>query len=522
MILVEKLRIILIVFLLMFISARMLHASESRIIKIGVLAKRGYERCVKQWGPTANYLNDHIPEKRFEIVPLDFNDIVPAVKNKRIDFILANSSFYVELESLYDVRRLLTLKNLTAAGTSTVFGGVIFFKSDREDIKVLSDLEGKSFMAVSEDSLGGWHAALRELLLNNIDPYRDFKELRFGGTHDAVVYAVLNGDIDAGTVRTDTLERMSKEGKITLGDVRVFNHVHSVDRKEDLACHVGFLHSTRVYPEWPFAALSSVSDDLSDTVAKALLNMSADDPAAKAAQIAGWAIPLSYQPVHDCLRELRIGFYRDYGKISFQQLLIQYFWWILVIVFLVVFILVLTIGVFVSGLRAKEANKFSEHIFKVIPSAVFTVDTKRRILLWNKKAEEITGYKADEMIGKECTIFAQAPCNDKCGLYDSDVNKPILSRECTIIDKQGQKHTISKNADFLRDRKGKIIGGIESFVDVTERKQFEGEVKRRNEELERINKFMVNREMRMAELKDKIKKLEKEINIAKEQKKDSE
>jgi len=507
---VQRVKILLIVFLVIFIPVSILDAAEPSLVKIGVLAKRGYEHCVKQWGPTAEYLTNHIPGKRFEIVPLDFKDIVPAVKNQRIDFILANSSFYVELESLYNARRLLTLKNLTATGVSTVFGGVIFFKSDRKDITRLNDLTGKSFMAVSKDSLGGWHAAWRELLLHNIEPYRDFEELSFGGTHDAVVYAVLNGEVDAGTVRTDTLERMANEGKIRLEDIRVFDHEHFGNHKKSQTHQVEFLHSTDVYPEWPLAALSSVSIDLSDAVAKALLSMPADDPAAKAAQIAGWAIPLSYQPVHDCLRELRVGFYKDYGKLSFTQLLSQYFSWILAIVFLLVFVLMLLVVAFVSGNRVKEAKEFSERIFKVIPSAVFTVDTKRRILLWNKKAEEITGYKANEVIGKECTLFAQAPCNDKCGLYASDVKKPVLSRECTIIDKQGREHTISKNADFLRDRKGNIVGGIESFVDITEKKEFEDQIKQRNEELERVNKFMVNREMRMAELKNKIKELEKE------------
>ena len=60
-----------------------------------------------------------------------------------------------------------------------------------------------------------------------IDPYLDFTRLEFGGTHDAVVYAVRDGRVDAGSARTDTLERMDSEGKINIKDFRVIGE-HSI------------------------------------------------------------------------------------------------------------------------------------------------------------------------------------------------------------------------------------------------------------------------------------------------------
>ncbi len=48
----------------------------------------------------------------------------------------------------------------------------------------------------------GW----RELLEHCIEPFDDMKVVRFGGTHDAVVYAVIAGEVDAGTVRSDTID----------------------------------------------------------------------------------------------------------------------------------------------------------------------------------------------------------------------------------------------------------------------------------------------------------------------------
>jgi len=58
-------------------------------------------------------------------------------------------------------------------------------------------------MGVHKCSFGGWLVALRKLKKTGLNPYKDFKEVKFGERHDAVVRAVLNGDVDVGTVRSD-------------------------------------------------------------------------------------------------------------------------------------------------------------------------------------------------------------------------------------------------------------------------------------------------------------------------------
>ena len=132
-----------------------------------------------------------------------------------------------------------------------------------------------------------------------------------------------------------------------------------------------------------------------------------------------------------------------------------------------------------EGLVTAKAR--AELIFQVVPSAIFTVDRSCRITGWNRKAEEITGYMASEAVGAECFLFAEYPCKDGCGLLNPDVPKPVVARECTIRRKDGSMRFISKNADYLRDSAGNIVGGIESFEDVTERRTMEN-VLRESEE----------------------------------------
>ena len=72
-------------------------------MRIGVLALRGPEKAVEMWSATADYLGKVMPEQHFRIVPLGFDDVRLAVRQGSIDFVLTNSSYYVELESLYGV-----------------------------------------------------------------------------------------------------------------------------------------------------------------------------------------------------------------------------------------------------------------------------------------------------------------------------------------------------------------------------------------------------------------------------------
>ncbi len=322
-------------------------------VKIGVLAYRGKEEALRRWQPTADYLTLNIPDTRFTVIPLDFNEIGPATRDGKIDFVITNTSIYVELESAYGISRIATLKNRWKESGYTLFGGVIFTRADRDDIKDLKDLKGKTFMAVDETSLGGWRMAWREMKQRGINPYRDLKDLRFEPNHDRVVMAVLNREVDAGTVRTDIIERMADAGRIDIKDIRVIN-----EQKVD---GFPFLLSTRLYPEWPFARLEHVSEDLSEEVAIALLSMPHDSPAAIASESEGWTIPLDYHPVHELMKELRVGPYKDYGKVTIGAFVRQY--WYVIFLTLLIIIVLLTLVIIITRLnrRLNESRLRLQH-----------------------------------------------------------------------------------------------------------------------------------------------------------------
>lgn len=341
----------LIVFLFCTLIPFHLIYGMEQTVKIGVLAKRGADRVAKQWQPTADYLTEALPGYRFQVVPLGFNEIDSGVQKSQVQFILANSAFYVALEKRYGVSRIATLINQHITGKqTTIFGGVIFSRADRQDIQKLTDFKRKSFMAVDARSFGGWIMALREFDRAGIDPVTFFSRLQYGHTHDAVVFGVRDGLVDGGTVRTDTLERMAGEGKINLDEFKILN------RKQDT--EFPFLLSTELYPEWPLAAVETTPKRISRLVASALMAMGEHDPAAVSGKIAGWTIPLNYQSVHDCLLALRLSPYETYGKFTLQDV-VKRFWLQSVLLFLLI-VAIFSVALYILHLNRDLSHKKAE------------------------------------------------------------------------------------------------------------------------------------------------------------------
>ncbi len=488
-----------------FIFPSVSHCAGSEV-RIGVLANHGKEAAMKTWSGTASYLSGKVPRHLFTIVPLDFNEIDPAVSLGKVDFVVANPEIYVELEAKYGVNRIATLKNRIRSGSRTVFGGVLLCRADRDDIEDLRDLKGKKFMAVEKTSLGGWTMAWRELNAEGINPYRDFAGLSFAGSHDAVVYAVRDRKVDAGTVRTDTLERMADEGRIDLDDFRILNRQNIEN--------FPFALSTRLYPEWPFAKVSHTPDELARDVAVALMNMRADDPAALSAGASGWTIPLDYQPVHELMKELRIGAYKDFGKITLSSAMRQYWQWLMLALLLLLLMTLamayvirlnrilrqsrldleksrneLGIKVLERTADLRNSERRLADIINLLPDATFAVDLEGRIILWNRTAEEFTGVKAAEMLGKgdhEYSIpffgirrpllidLVLNPSAEIEKLYQHVKKKGgMVTGECYArSSKLGEAYILGIAAP-LYDSEGHVTGAIESIRDITEGKEVE-------------------------------------------------
>ena len=116
-----------------------------------------------------------------------------------------------------------------------------------------------------------------------------------------------------------------------------------------------------------------------------------------------------------------------------------------------------------------HSREYLETVLQNSPNATITYNLEGKITSWNDAAEKITGYKKIETIGKtlkEIFVFDNH-------LIDSGKNDVgIASRENIvgqILTKHQQIRYISRNANILLDQDKKVIGGIESFFDITEK-----------------------------------------------------
>ena len=311
--------------------------SADKLMVIGVRAHSGIEKAMIKWHPTAQYLSDTIPGYHFDIHPyIDINNLHNSIENKLFDFILTNPSSYVEEE----------LKYKRGSQAYTQFGSVIFTRADRADIETIDDVKNKRFMAVAPKAFGGWRVAWFEFLKNGINPKKDFSSLIFGTLQENVVHSVLNNVVDVGSVRTDMLERMAETGEIDLNDVKIINQKNV----ENFA----FRLSTDLYPEWPFAALKHIPDELAQKVSIALFTLDKNHPAAITGKYEGWTAPLDYRAVHTLLKTLKVAPYNDSNEINISDIINVYWPWLIVIfIFLILFT---TFTIYLARINAQLSN----------------------------------------------------------------------------------------------------------------------------------------------------------------------
>ncbi len=129
-----------------------------------------------------------------------------------------------------------------------------------------------------------------------------------------------------------------------------------------------------------------------------------------------------------------------------------------------------------------------ETLLQTIPTGLFLVDVDKIIVYWNTEAERITGFSSAEAVGQHCSFLHGDPCHRECGLFSETTPKPEIGLTCSFRHKDGHTIALSKNVDLLRDTSGTIIGGIESFVDISRLKELENSlrfaVEERTRELE--------------------------------------
>ena len=108
-------------------------------------------------------------------------------------------------------------------------------------------------------------------------------------------------------------------------------------------------------------------------------------------------------------------------------------------------------------------------IFDSIADGIFTVDKDWRVTSFNRAAEKITGISSNEAVGRACwQVFRSSICENECVLKETlHTGHPVINKAIYIIDAKGHRIPISISTAILKDTKGNVIGGVETFRDLS-------------------------------------------------------
>ena len=125
-------------------------------------------------------------------------------------------------------------------------------------------------------------------------------------------------------------------------------------------------------------------------------------------------------------------------------------------------------------------ERFFRVILDSITDGVFTVDGGWAITSFNRAAERITGVPRAEAIGAQCHDVLHANiCLTACALrHTIETGEPVTDQLVDIVDAEGRRVPVRISTAVLRDRDGSVVGGVETFRDVSALEELRKEVAR--------------------------------------------
>ncbi len=118
--------------------------------------------------------------------------------------------------------------------------------------------------------------------------------------------------------------------------------------------------------------------------------------------------------------------------------------------------------------RLVGAFRLQKQFLDTAATGIFTVDSERVITGVNDEMLRLTGFDKDEVVGETCDSLLAEPCGKSCPLFLPDSDGKVFRQQCTLRTKNGDHRVVLKNSSLTRDLKGNIVGGVESFVDITD------------------------------------------------------
>jgi diguanylate cyclase (GGDEF)-like protein/PAS domain S-box-containing protein len=461
--------------------------SDKQQVRIGMLTFRDKAEAARRWQPLFDYLNQRLPTYHFEANYLFINEAEKAVQEKSFQFIFTNPSHYVLLTHHFNFSSpLATLVNEEGGIPVSVFGGLIVTRADRQDINQLVDVKNKKIAIASHESFGGFQMQALELQNAGIDPFHELNLLEVGMPQLNVLLALQKGEADVAFVRTGELENAIKQGKIKSDSFKLID--------AQLRPPYPFLSSTRLYPEWPFAALPDTNIDLAREVTAALLSLPHHGDLAKGLAIEGFTIPNDYQSINDLLYRLHLPPYDQAASLSWSAIWLHWQTELISAVLSVILLLTwFTWHLVRSNRHLKQVQQLAAHhsaqlaiehqhlktLINTVPDLVWVKNAQGVYVACNKRFESVYGLTETQLIGKTDYDFSSKEIADVLRFHDQraiDMGKPNINEE-SIVFIDGHQALYETTKTPMYDSEGRLLGVLGIAHNISERKAAENALK---------------------------------------------
>jgi PAS domain S-box-containing protein len=463
--------------ILLMVACTAFAAQDESPLRLGVLAYRPKPQTTAQWKPVATYLQSAL-KRPVELTAYDHAELTAAAARRAVDVVITTPNHFILLQQTTGLSApLATLISREGTHELSRYGGVIFIRADRSDIKSLADLSGKRIAAVSTDAFGGYQMQALEMVEAGVPLPKGDLVVITGQPQDRVVEAVLTGRAEAGFVRAGLIESLANEGKLDPGRVKVIN-------RQNLPAFP-FAVSTRLYPEWPVAVMPQVDKELARRLAAALFLLPHGSFRGPAAAIHGFDIPANYDDVENLLRRLRLPPFDRPPEITLADLWRRYAKWIATLAGLLLLLAGTSAGLVVMYQRSRQSLREvallaekEKLLLASLAEGVYGVDTQGNCIFVNPRALDMLGFSEEELIGKGSHPLFHvkregSPCTEERCPVDLTLGDGMKRQiEDAFIRKDSTLFPVSLTVSAMRHNSA-VVGAVVVFQDITERKRAE-------------------------------------------------
>jgi len=255
---------------------------EIEVIRMGLIPADDAAEMIRSYEPVAEYLSEELGIPVEIQVTNDYTAAIEAMRGNHIDMAWFGPFSYVIAANVAEAEAIIN--GVRASDGKSDYHSIIIANAD-SGIETLEDLKEKSFAFVDPASTSGNLMPRKMLIDAGIDPDNDFSESYYAGTHNAVMYAVSNGNVDAGATGDNVYDRMVAAGEIDPETIKI-------------------IYTSEAIPGSPIVVRGDLPEEIKDAIKQALLDMDEQE----IHKVDGWGGISSYQEVsdsdYDVIREI--------------------------------------------------------------------------------------------------------------------------------------------------------------------------------------------------------------------------